>query len=398
MECLELNTQAERGKIIQMTKDNKKRQKNNQNSNNSIPQEVPSKKKSAFEIASLVATIIVSIFSLGIFGFIMEMNGDIRVLTEKVDQQSEKVNTMYNHIYIDDNNMDDRLIKLEEQLNKLNIKTINVTDSSTISFIDALVMQNTANVEQLDVEKIIGVDIAGESCYVKDLINQTVLLTYIEGDKEVYFLGQYNELLHWDGYCVTNAYYKNGKLYGICEANFDDKIRTEYKSFCHIKDDEWVLSERTSQYNINIGTSSICNMEYDKEKNFTNTNVRFTDVLYVDSFIASNDAKIRQFYDGRTSNERYSDDTGSAYLAIFDSDGTVKTLYVGKFKNGEFSDNSGNAWDIAYSEETKSYYYNKGRFENNKFVGGLSEKITNEEIEEVIAKYNFSCFLRWKQL
>ncbi len=80
-------------------------------------------------------------------------------------------------------------------------------------------------------------DIEGVSYVSDELIGQIILLSYAEGDKEVYFLGTYNENYHWDGYCVTNSYNADGTLYGICESQFDNGERINYISFYKEGDD-----------------------------------------------------------------------------------------------------------------------------------------------------------------
>ena len=47
--------------------------------------------------------------------------------------------------------------------------------------------------------------VTGKKYSRKQLVGMTLLVPYTEGDKEIYFLGQYNEKFRWDGYCVTNA-------------------------------------------------------------------------------------------------------------------------------------------------------------------------------------------------
>lgn len=37
-----------------------------------------------------------------------------------------------------------------------------------------------------------------------------VILVYTEDDKDVFFMGKFNDNYHWDGYCITNVYYKDG--------------------------------------------------------------------------------------------------------------------------------------------------------------------------------------------
>lgn len=77
----------------------------------------------------------------------------------------------------------------------------------------------------------IGTDADGKVYMANDLIDTRVILFYKEEDKEVFFLGQYNENYHWDGYCMTNVYNADGSLFGISESNFVDGERRDYTCF-----------------------------------------------------------------------------------------------------------------------------------------------------------------------
>lgn len=61
---------------------------------------------------------------------------------------------------------------------------------------------------------VIGRDDKGNNYIAEDLINKTIIMEYEDDDKEVYFLGRYNENYHWEGFCLTNSYFMDGRLFG----------------------------------------------------------------------------------------------------------------------------------------------------------------------------------------
>ena len=116
----------------------------------------------------------------------------------------------------------------------------------------------------------------------------------------------------------------------------------------------------------------------------------------MDNFIEKQDAVMLQYYHGNTSDGKYNDNSGSAYLVKFYEDGTVKTLYVGNFANGTFNDNTNNAWNIVYAEELGYYVYHSGIFKNGSAIDNSIEPITQQQINEKISGYDFDCPLKWK--
>ncbi len=363
--------------------------------------------KKAKEILSFIAAFGVVVVGTGFF---MDMRNGINLLTEKLDSQSDKVDTMYNYVYIDDNNINAQLTSINQNISNLqgqldtinaalNIKIIAVTEETTITTVDEVTMESHSGsyvLPTLFAEMTVGTDSQGVLYYAEDLINETILLTYKEGGKEVYFLGQFNEKYHWDGYCVTNSYNADGTLHGICESQFDDGVRLDYKSLYMSEKNKWILSNRICEKDKNVGTTTEYSFNYKDIKNFTDTNVRSTDILYVDGLLSDMSATITQFYCGETINQRFNDDSGDAYLVKYDLDGAVKTLYMGNFVDGYCEDTTGNGWSIAYSDELENYFYNTGDFKGNKALDKSTTAITVEEIEQIVSGYSFDCELKWK--
>lgn len=367
-----------------------------------------------------ISTLACSIFAIGISVFTLKANetSALASLTTSMDNIKEDISDMKDDMKeINDkvNNLDTRLTVVESRLTTLesHLTTVESRLTTVESYVNAKSLSGSININDIvdiqqndstittapiDSNAVIGTDSDGKAYIADELINQTIILTYNDEGKEVYFLGQYDENYRWNGYCVTNAYYPDGTLYGICESNFDDGTRLDYKSFVATDTpNEWVYSDKICSEESNAGKNILYSLVYDRTKNFTITNVRTTDIMYPDDFVNQNNPRVLKYYNGNTVNGKYEDNTGNAYYISFNEDGTIKTLYVGQFSNGTFNDNTGEAWDISYSEESRNYIYNKGIFKDGNATNCTSEIYNMNQINALIANRDFDCELKWKE-
>ncbi|MGN0170876.1 MAG: hypothetical protein ACI39H_08980 [Lachnospiraceae bacterium] len=420
MGCLSLNTKENEGITVNMS--NKKRndlqivEPGGENSQEQGQQGRVISASSLLVKIVLGVTGALCVAALGVLGFTAKQVYDLNrivaanstcienmqkdtTLSKRIDNIETSLNGVNEFLYGSSSNkgLDTRLTLIEELLN---MGVISASSDLTESIDEVSVEPNHTSISKASFtgETCIGTDADGNACIAEDFINETILLTYMQDDKEVYFLGQYNENYHWDGYCVINAYNSDGSLYGICESNYKDGRRLDYKSFCSSEtaDGEWIYSDKKCKDNSNSGINILYSLDYDEKKNFTSTNVRITDILYADRFVEKTEPKVLTYYSGNTSDDKYNDDTGKAYEIIYHKDGTVKTLYVGRFKDGTFYDTTGKAWDIAYSDKLGYYVHNTGNFRNGNAEKGSSEQITEDEIESIISGYDFKVELKWK--
>lgn len=303
-----------------------------------------------------------------------------------------------------------RMAIVEKELG-IDVSTINISNNEFYSFVEEFNNEYRTikpGKQLLKSKTVIGIDLNGDECIAEDYINKTVLLTYKDNTDEedaveVYFLGQYNENYHWNGFCVTNVYYSEGELAGklheICESDFDDGERLNFKSIHYnIQEDDWLYSNREIKNNVNIGINKHFLFNYNKSKNFTSSNVKTSDIMYVDSFMENVNAILTKYYSGNTSNHYFNDISGNAYRTTYFEDGTVESLYIGNFVDGYPNDDTGNAWMIYYSEDIANYKYSKGIFDNDRYVGNDEPTaISIDEINKIISNYNFECDLKWKK-
>lgn len=392
MGCLKLNDEH-KGKIITMPK---KKQKD--------------KKQNVIQISvGGVITIVVTIAiaAIGgtwlIAGNITSLKKDVKAINTKLNTASSEIKEMKEYLYAD-GGVKDQLGELSNNMDSvtelLNITAIkaNVTTEEYINSNVSVVDNNISNsTSSFSADTCIGTDSEGKAYIAKDLIGKTILLTFDQGDKETYFLGQYNDKYHWDGYCVINTYSTDGILNGVSESNFDDGNRLDYESF-YLSDnqDEWIYSDRDCKNDSNEGISISYKLNYDKQKNFTLTNARASDMVYVENMQSYDNKEILSYYDGSTSNGAYNDNSGNAYLVRYNEDGFVSVFYKGCFKDGNFDD--ANAIEIVLDESVgiNKYFVYQGKFSNGKRLSDEGIKyITQDEINTILKDNECPDDLKW---
>lgn len=311
-----------------------------------------------------------------------------------MEESLEKLDDLPNKV----SDIDNRLIVAETTLDfyvKLNVTGSEVENDKSLSVVANDISQTGAS---YDANTPIGVDDAGKKYLAEDLVDQAVLLTYSWNDGgEVYFFGQLNENYHWDGFCITNAYNDDGTLYGVCESNFDDGKRINYRSFyCSDEDaNTWISTDRLITKYGNKGYTDQYEFEFNKVKDFNVKSVSESDILFIADLIEMCSSGKRSHYYGLTSEGLYNDITGSAYEIIYDNEGLIKTLYVGHFKDGKFHDQTGNAIEIVY--DGLGYFCYTGTFTDGDRDGRVSGKdyVTQAQIDDILQGVDFDCELKW---
>ena len=246
--------------------------------------------------------------------------------------------------------------------------------------------------------------VANETYYtVEEIADERMLLPYLKGKQEVYFLGQLSENGNWDGNCIINIY-EYDKLQLITDALYDDgDLLTCKQVFPYTttndKIDVWAVSKLTVKNDFSSGETLYFARETDYKKEFTLDTVEPENIVSVDAFKDLLTGYQECYYFGNISNGRFNDDTSTAYMVKYFPDGTIKTLYVGCFRNGHFHDTTCNAWMIGKEDMGKPYfYYHNGPFENGEPLRDpkLWEKyISQEDINRIIKNYSFNCDLKW---
>jgi hypothetical protein len=418
MECINLYREQYQGKLIKMGRTKEKReQSHNMPDAGSNDTTQKYHEDAGYVVPKSTVRIVYAVLGIGIgaLGWMVITLFELKSTTTK---NSTNIETLMN-----DSSLEDNIKDLQGDVDELNVLLKgnsendgiltrialieNILDHGAISASDdTIAAVSGVTVEANDISNTtaalcsttcLGTDSDGNIYIAEELIGETILLTYTEGNQEIYFLGQYNENYRWDGYCVTNSYSEDGALNAICESNFDDGKRLDYLSLYSLGENEWRYSDRICTDDGNVGVSICYSFNYDKDKNFTKTNARITDILYADEFLPSVEAKMLNYSNAVTSEGYANDHTGNAYEVIFDDDGTVKTLYVGDFENGKFNDDD--AWEIAYSYDYNGYFYNIGEFKNNHAVNQSILSIDIDEINAILEEHDFKCDieLSWKQ-
>ena len=292
-----------------------------------------------------------------------------------------------------------RVSLIEQRLDMIPIAASTDISSDIQATIEANDISKATSAPIASSNTIIGNDAEGNVYLAEDMINQTILLTYTENSQEVYFVGQYDEDYHWDGNCIINVYNQDNSLSIITEACYDSGTLMDYKQVFP-ENNNWVYSERKKVNETNEGKTYVYRWDYKQIKNFTLTNVKSDDIYTAANFAEKIDGTLKNYYKGNTSDGRYNDNTGNAYLVCYDDQGYVLSLYIGQFKNGKYDDMSGNAIEVVFdsSNNINRYFFYKGKFKNGGRVNDENiEYVSIEQLQVLLKNIEFECSLDWME-
>lgn len=292
-----------------------------------------------------------------------------------------------------------RVSLIEQRLDMIPIAASTDISSDIQATIEANDISKATSAPIASSDTIIGNDAEGNVYLAEDVVNQTILLTYTEKSQEVYFVGQFDEEYHWDGNCIINVYNQDNSLSIITEACYDSGTLTDYKQVFP-ENNNWVYSERKKVNETNEGKTYVYSWDYKQIKNFTLTNVKSDDIYTAANFAEKIDGTLKNYYKGNTSDGRYNDNTGNAYLVCYDDQGYVLSLYIGQFKNGKYDDMSGKAIEVVFdsSNNINRYFFYKGKFKNGGRVNDENiEYVSIEQLQVLLKNIEFECSLDWME-
>lgn len=368
--------------------------------------EVETNKLRLFKIFEIVIVSIAIPFMGFIGKLLWDFHTDLAILNEKVASIQKDVEPIPN-IETDIELLEEKNKSFKSDLNgyknSISLKSSNVyvpTDK-----VSGLLYNATLNNEDLDFlsspewnnNDIIAKNPQnGRKYRPKDLKDKKILLPYTENGQDIFFYGQFNKYNHWDGNCIINVY-KNGILQVIMEGEYSDGKLISYNRVTYGKNTNkvkvWSISERKVSGHINTGETYTYFKTKNKKANFTQNNVEPSDILSIIDFRDWLNTPLEGYYNGNTSNGRYNDETGNAYLIKYFKDGTTRTIYCGNFKNGMFNDHTENAWYVSIDKESEKYIYFKGGFTDNKLDETENHKridIDNKDIHKIIDDMQFN--------
>lgn len=226
-----------------------------------------------------------------------------------------------------------------------------------------------------------------------ELQNKEIVTMYSEGEKEIYFLGKYNDNNQWDDKCILNVY-KNNELVTVFEGEYSDGNLKEYKRISCDEEGQWTVTERTNYDEYTDGTT----LNYKKTKSIPQKinaeNFEGSQILTTEKLLEDLDEGLISYYNGRTSNGFYNDDTGNAFFVKYFDDGEIEgtegktiihTFYEGKFSNGDFEDQTDESWYITRSPDS-TYMYYEGSFSNGSVDNKKVKEFTNPIGKDYIAQ------------
>lgn len=360
---------------------------------------------------------VISCGVLGIIGVILGIYIEFKVYSDKIDKLDE-VPTTLSSIETKLNDHTDYSDAIIESF-KSDLDGFRKSQNKQIIYIPTDFMQKGLSATGIKSDttflsdlKLKDTDVIGENpntkekCKAKKLANKKILLPYTESGKEVYFYGQYNKNYHWDGHCILNIYdgnklsvildgwYNDGELKSYNRVTYDTKIQKTDNKEKKIK--IWRISKREHKSNVNTGETYTYFRTSNKKKKFNLKNVEAKNIISSLDFENWLSNLLEGYYKGNTSNGKYNDETGNAYLIKYFEDGTTKTIYCGNFKNGIFNDHTGKAWYVAIDEGAEKYIYFKGGFTNGDPDETDNHKrvdIDNIDIHKIIDKIKFNSII-----
>ena len=143
------------------------------------------------EFITIVATISVAIV------FIVAMSISIDNLKDEVDEISTQVSSMYDDMYLQ-GGIQGQLQDIREKLQKdenVNAQVLEADEDMVVSLDELSVKDNNISntTSAFYKDTLIGKKTDGELCYAEKFVDVPVLLSYKVDEKEVYFIGHYNE-------------------------------------------------------------------------------------------------------------------------------------------------------------------------------------------------------------
>lgn len=316
---------------------------------------------------------------------VKDLNKTVEGLGTKVAEIDGKVTAYHSVPYVRIN--PDGVVGLNIKSSYENIETILLNENKKIAD---------------DFTELVAIDQdTGTKYTIPVLSNETIIMNYESSGENVYFKGQFNEEGFWNGNCVINRY-KDGKLSLVMDAVYDSGKLLNYKQIFPYETTRgnkvWVFSCREVEENDSrSGYTLMYYRDGDKEQSFSNDSYTNSDIFNADEFLVSiGELRIEGYYSGYTSDGKFNDDSGDAYIAKYDNKGNIRYLYVGKIKDGLANDQTGNAWSIAWGYANDGYHYYKGTFTNgeqDKKPKNWYKPMTQEEIEEIVDQEDFDCEL-----
>ena len=340
--------------------------------------------------ASLVASLVVVIWNNnGTIARIDQSNSDLNIriddVNKRIDDAGVITDTKIEAISKDVKRIDDSISSLSDKIDNLSssvfrtegrLFSLTITDDGPlVNAIKELSFQKNSDVYYSGLsfdDEIIATDENNVEYTVKELQNIPFLIYYTEAGKDVFFCGQFDEDSMWTGNCLINVY-ANGKLEIATEALYSHGDRCVYQQLFP-DSDKWVFSSRIDNGDHNSGDTWIYKKYDDIEQTILANHPVSGAMVHPSDISVGEFIPLLSHYHGNTSDGKYNDDSGTAYLISYFEDGYVRLFYTGCFVDGKPDDQSGTAWQIARSQNPDTdYMLYKGIFEGGEQIQGIDE-------------------------
>lgn len=302
------------------------------------------------------------------------LEASISDINQRIDDVNASNDKRFARLESDIDRIDRNMSDVMSSINELN-HNLGIAEGK----ISAIPLQSTGdlteNIMQMSYQKnedvyysslnlgdgIVAVGIDSTEYTAEDLQNQPIIIAYQENGQDVFFMGQFDENNQWDGECLINVY-KDGQFVIATEALYDSGKRIEYEQLFP-DNGRWIYSKREDRDEFNGGDTWTYELAGTVKQQISSDSPKAEDMIRPSDIEDAIDKVRLSHYHGNTSDGKYNDDTGNAYLIEYYDDGYTRLLYQGRFSDGLQDDGTGDAWQIAKGADTDYMLY-KGIFQS----------------------------------
>lgn len=273
--------------------------------------------------------------------------------------------------------------------NNINQVTENVSpiENNIISIVQVKGMETQTVTNIMDYrfsDNTIFVDDQNIEYYPNELVGRKLCLYYngAEGNT-CFFVGQFNEKLHWDGNCSICSY-KEGKLFFTTDdLYYDDKL-VHYNRIS-IYNGKWLYTNKDVSHGIGIsGDTYSYNFVEIKAKEYDISSPKEEYLYSVDDVREIlKDELTSHYYGEYDEGQAWNDSDGGAYRILYDN-GKITEIFTGTFINSSYR-----AGEFARVNEDGKIYYEVGIFKDefgNKVQDQTSSRLMDYDEYKVLMR------------
>lgn len=358
---------------------------------------------------SNIGSLIVGVLVLAVWAIIHDLPNevsDLKTSVAVINSRLDFLDSSYQYLNSRDFSYIMENVGAEEELQEETIAIVASTElkSGMISAQSSNEngIKTVIDMNEIDDTTVIGTNANNnEDVTKKDIENKTFITHYEENGEDIFLYGKFNEKNQWDGNCIINRY-KGSKLTFIMDSEYNNgellKYQQVFKGKNSLNQDIWYVSNREVQEEKNSGETWTYFVYGDFEKDFDIHTIKAKNILDVDKFLEITPPALEGYYSGYTSDGKYNDDSGNAYLVKYDVKGNVRYFYQGRISNGYGNDNGKDenkkSWAFIWGDADDGYHYHEGKFEDGHPKSTKKDwkyPVDKDFIESKINPDNYNC-------